>query len=63
LFLGWALDLQGQRGAAKHMYKRIMRDDQADDQTRTRARKYRWLKFGDSNAEALAIDFVYAGVP
>jgi hypothetical protein len=40
-----------------------MRDDQADDRTRTRARKYRWLKFGDSNAEALAIDFVYAGVP
>jgi hypothetical protein len=63
LFLGWALDMQGQRGAAKHMYKRIMRDDQADDRTRTRARKYRWLKFGDSNAEALAIDFVYAGVP
>ncbi|MGM0556794.1 MAG: C45 family autoproteolytic acyltransferase/hydrolase [Myxococcota bacterium] len=63
LFLGWSLDLQGQRGAAKHMYKRIMRDDQAEPQTHSRARQYRWLKFGASQAESLAIDFVYAGVP
>ena len=45
------------------MYKRIIRDDLAEDQTRNRARKYRWLKFSESKAESLAIDFVYAGVP
>jgi hypothetical protein len=63
LFLAWALDLQGQRGAAKYLYKRILRDDACDEPTRSRARQSRWIKFTDRQAENLALDFVYAGVP
>lgn len=63
LFLGWALDLQGQRGAAKYLYKRILRDDACDGPTRSRARQSRWIKFTESQAAKLPLDFVYAGVP
>jgi hypothetical protein len=63
LFLGWALDLQSQRGAAKYLYKRILRDDACDGATRTRAKRGRWRKFTQSQAEGLPLDFVYAGVP
>jgi hypothetical protein len=63
LFLGWALDLQDQRGAAKYLYKRILRDEACDGATRTRARHGRWRRFSQSQAESLPLDFVYAGVP
>jgi hypothetical protein len=63
LFLAWALDLQGQRGAAKYLYKRILRDNAGDASTRSRAKQGRWIKFTTSQAAALPLDFVYAGVP
>lgn len=63
LFLAWALDLQEQRGAAKYLYKRILRDDACDEPTRKRARLGRWKRFTQSQAEHLPLDFVYAGVP
>ncbi len=63
LFLAWALDLQEQRGAAKYLYKRILKDDACDGPTRKRARLGRWKRFTKSQAENLPLDFVYAGVP
>ncbi len=63
LFLAWALDLQHQRGAAKYLYKRILRDDACDGATRKRAHLGRWKRFTQSQAEHLPLDFVYAGVP
>ncbi|MFW5967927.1 MAG: C45 family autoproteolytic acyltransferase/hydrolase, partial [Persicimonas sp.] len=63
LFLGWALDLQGQRGAAKYLYKRIAGDEACDARTRSRARQARWIRFTQKQAERLPLDFVYAGVP
>lgn len=63
LFLAWALDLQEQRGAAKYLYKRILKDDACDEPTRKRARIGRWKRFTQSQAQGLPLDFVYAGVP
>lgn len=63
LFLAWALDLQGQRSAAKHLYKRVARDTAADPATVTRAKQGRWIRFGDAQARRLTLDFIYAGVP
>ncbi len=63
LFLAWALDLQKQRGAAKYLYKRILRDEACDGPTRSRAKQGRWLRFTEKAAAKLPLDFVYAGVP
>ncbi len=63
LFLGWALDLQGQRGAAKHLYKGVLRNAEADEVVKSRARYNRYFRFDQSAASGLNIDFTYGGVP
>jgi hypothetical protein len=63
LFLAWSLDLQKQRGAAKHLYKTVLNDTDADDVVRSRARYGRWFRFDRKQARRLNIDFTYGGVP
>jgi len=62
LYLGWALDLQGQRSAARQMYRDVLRMESADPVVRARARLGRWLRFSRERAAGLAIDFVHVGV-
>lgn len=63
LFLAWSLDIQGQRSAARHLYKTVFRDSDSDDVVRGRARYGRFFKFTRSQASGLNIDFTYGGVP
>lgn len=63
LYLAWALDLQGQRAAAKYLYKRIVRDGAGPPSTLKRARQGRWRKFSAAHASALPLDFARADVP
>lgn len=63
LFLAWSLDLQRQRGAAKHLYKTVLADPQSDDVVRSRARYNRIFRFNKAQARGLNIDFTYGGVP
>ncbi|MFU8803808.1 MAG: hypothetical protein ACNA8W_08385, partial [Bradymonadaceae bacterium] len=63
IYLAWALDAQGQRAAAKHIYAKIANDPGADDGTRSRARHGKWRRFTTLQASRLALDFIYAGVP
>lgn len=63
LFLAWSLDVQGQRGAAKHLYKTVLADRHADEIVRSRARYNRIFRFTHAQASGLNIDFTYGGVP
>lgn len=63
LFLAWSLDLQGQRGAAKHLYRSVLTDPHADDIVIARATYNRRFRFTNLQAGGLAIDFTYASVP
>lgn len=63
LFLAWSLDLQGQRGAAKHLYKTVFSDPSSDDVVKSRARYNKLFRFTKSQASGLNIDFTYGGVP
>lgn len=63
LYLGWAMDLQGRRTTARHLYKKVRRDPRADDVIRSRARYNSIFKFDLEVAERMNIDFVYGGVP
>jgi hypothetical protein len=63
LYLAWALDLDGRRLAAKHLYKRVRDDPHAPESARSRARYHRWFRFDSSKAADLNIDFTYGGVP
>lgn len=63
LFLAWSLDLQQQRGAAKHLYKTVYADPSSDDVVRSRARYNKRFRFTRSQAGGLNIDFTYGGVP
>lgn len=63
IFLAWALDLQGQRTAARHIYQKVSKDKAAEPMTVFRAKQGRWLKFSAAQAEKLPLDFLYAGVP
>ncbi|AWV89025.1 C45 family autoproteolytic acyltransferase/hydolase [Bradymonas sediminis] len=63
LYLAWALDLQGQRAAAKYLYKRILRDGAGPPSTLKRAQQGRWRKFTLAHANALPIDFTAADIP
>src|SRR5690554_237667 len=63
LDLAWALDLQGQRAAAKYLYKRILRDGAGPLSTLLRAQKGRWRRFSAAHAAELPLDFGTADVP
>ncbi|MBA2662119.1 MAG: hypothetical protein H0U74_07460 [Bradymonadaceae bacterium] len=63
LYLAWALDLQGQRTAARHIYGKIAKDPAAESTTVTRARQGRWVRFSANQAAKVPLDFIYAGVP
>lgn len=63
LFLAWSLDLQKHRGAAKHLYKTVYRDPNADEVVKSRARYGRFFRFDKGAAAALNLDFTYGGVP
>ena len=63
LFLAWSLDLQRQRGAAKHLYRSVIADGNADEIVRSRARYARLFRFNSQQASKLNIDFTYGGVP
>ncbi len=63
LFLAWSLDLQDQRGAAKHLYKTLSSDRASDPIVRSRARYHKLFRFTKAQAGGLNIDFTYAGVP
>ncbi len=63
LYLAWSMDLEGQRLAAKHLYKQVRSDSAAAPSVRSRARKHRWVKFDRRKARNLNIDFTYGGVP
>lgn len=61
LYLGWALDLQDQRSAARQMYREVLRMESADPAVRRRARVRRWLAFSEEKAARLSIDFIHVG--
>lgn len=63
IFLAWALDLQGQRSAARHIYQKVSKDPAAEQMTAFRAKQGRWIKFSAAQAEKLPLDFLYASVP
>ena len=63
LFLAWSLDLQRQRGAAKHLYRTVFADPASDDIVRSRARYNKLFRFNKAQAAGLNIDFTYGGVP
>lgn len=63
LFLAWSLDMQKQRGAARHLYKTVLGDIDADEVVKSRARYGRWFRFDKKQASRLNIDFTYGGVP
>lgn len=63
LYLGWAMDLQGRRSTARHLYKKVRRDPNSDDVSRSRARYNSIFKYDLEVAEHMNIDFVYGGVP
>ena len=60
LYLGWALDLQGRRKAARELYARVSEDAQAHGVTRRAAAAARRRRFGNREAQRLYIDFVLA---
>lgn len=63
LFLAWSLDVQGQRSAARHLYKTVLADGESDEVVRSRARNGRFFRFTKAQAAGLNIDFTYGGVP
>ncbi|WP_230467736.1 carcinine hydrolase/isopenicillin-N N-acyltransferase family protein [Lujinxingia vulgaris] len=60
LYLGWALDLQGRRKAARELYARVSDDAQAHGVTRRAAAAARRRRFSNREAQRLHIDFVLA---
>lgn len=63
LYLAWSMDVQGRRPTARHLYKKVRRDPDADDVVRSRARYNSFFRFDEDAASKINIDFIYGGVP
>lgn len=63
LYLAWSMDVQGRRPTARHLYKKVRRDADADDIVRSRARYNTFFRFDEDAASKINIDFIYGGVP
>ena len=60
LYLAWALDMKGQRLAAKSLYKQLLADRNTAQELRSLARASRWRPFDRGNAREIEIDFYRA---
>ena len=60
LYLAWALDMKGQRLAAKSLYKQLLADRNTAQEIRSLARASRWRPFDRGNAREIEIDFYRA---
>ncbi len=63
LYLGWALDLQGQRGSAKAIYNEVIKNHDSDIASINRAKQGKWVRFKKDAAKNLTLDLTYGGVP
>ncbi len=61
LYLGWALDVQGQRASARQMYRSVLGVEAADPRVRRRARAGRWWGLSAARARRLPVDLVHVG--
>ncbi|MEC9442042.1 MAG: C45 family autoproteolytic acyltransferase/hydrolase [Myxococcota bacterium] len=60
LYLAWALDLKGQRLAAKSLYKQLLGDKNTLQEIKALARLSRWRPFDKGSAREIEIDFYRA---
>ena len=63
LYLAWSLDIQGQRMAARHLYKKLRASTDASAPVARQAARLRWTGFGAAGAHLIPIDMTLARAP
>lgn len=63
LYLAWAYDLLKRRSNARHLYREILSNPDADEIVKSRAHYGKWFRFDAERAKKINLDLVYGGVP